>query len=352
MRKKVTLKDIAEPLQLSSASVSMILNEKNISRFSKETVDLVLQTAKDLGYITKEKPKDKYTIHLICPSVINPYYANIVQNIQHITQEAGYSSVIHTTYWNLEQEITIITQIDPETAAGVIFTMPPQAPEHTLKLSKRVPLVAIGDKNNDLHLDTVDVNNYEAAQTMGDYLISLGHKKVAYISTTLDEFHSARVLRLKGLHSAFSKKELNGSVEVYSTRVTSDTEIANLNIEHTVGYQLAKECLSKTPEVTALVAINDMVAYGVRDAIIDLGYRVPEDYSVCGFDNLLSSSFHGINLTTTDHAIAERSKQAFVLLQNKIKAEKDNREHDPIVRMEYKSQLIVRNTTSAPRNEI
>ncbi len=349
MRKKITLKDIAEPLNLSTASVSMILNRKNISRFSKETVDAVLQTAKEIGYVTKEKSK-REIIHLICPSVTNPYYTNILQNIQYSANNAGYFTVIHTTYWNEQQEIDILHRIDKETAAGIIFSMPPQSPNDTLEISKHIPLVVIGDRNSDLQLDTVDVNNYTAAQILGEHLVSLGHKHIAYVSTTLNEFHSARVLRLEGLQHTFNHGTFDGDMVVYSTDVPSDVEMENLHIEYAVGHQLALECIAKTPEVTAIVAINDMVAFGVIDAIQELGYAVPRDYSVCGFDNILSSSFHDVGLTTMDHAIAERGKRAFRLLLKKIHAGKKFDAQAPITRLEYKSELIVRKTTDVPRN--
>ncbi|MGL4791770.1 MAG: substrate-binding domain-containing protein, partial [Anaerotignaceae bacterium] len=147
--------------------------------------------------------------------------------------------------------------------------------------------------------------------------------------------------------NTFSK--INEDIALYCTTVTYDTEIKTPGIEYSVGYNLAVECIKKTPDVTALVAINDMVAFGVIDAIINLGYNIPKDYSVCGFDNILPSKFNGISLTTIDHSIFERGRNAFKLLMHKIHDEKEKSNSEVITKVEYQSKLVVRNSTGTPR---
>ena len=101
------------------------------------------------------------------------------------------------------------------------------------------------------------------------------------------------------------------------------------------------------PDITAIVAINDMVAYGVIDEIIDEGFRIPDDYSVCGFDNIYPSKFSGVSLTTIDHFINRRGQSAFSLLQAKL--ENGDAEHVALTRLEFKNKLIDRKTTGKPR---
>jgi DNA-binding LacI/PurR family transcriptional regulator len=134
-------------------------------------------------------------------------------------------------------------------------------------LNKTVPVVAVGDKQNDVGLDTVDVNNFNAGTLVANHLLSLGHRKIAYLSTSLNSEHSARVRRFEGLNVAIKQFGPPARLSLYTAEVSSLTELNTLDIEHQTGYALAKRCMKETPDVTAMVAINDMVAYGVIDAI-------------------------------------------------------------------------------------
>ena len=101
--------------------------------------------------------------------------------------------------------------------------------------------------------------------------------------------------------------------------------------------------------ITAFVGTNDFVAIGIMDAITSLGYRIPEDFSVCGFDNTLVASFSGISLTTIDHCIGEKGAYAVSMLMNQKNRmeQKDGKREKKrsIMRLEYEPQLIVRHST-------
>ena len=84
------------------------------------------------------------------------------------------------------------------------------------------------------------------------------------------------------------------------------------------------------------------------DAIRAEGRRVPEDYSVCGFDNIFPSQFLPVGLTTVEHYIADKGRNAFEILHSKMSGESSDRN---ITRVEFKHHLIVRDSTAAPRGE-
>ena len=85
--------------------------------------------------------------------------------------------------------------------------------------------------------------------------------------------------------------------------MTPKEERDNISIEHAVGFELTRKCLGER-RITAFVAVNDMVAYGVLDAIRAEGRRVPEDYSVCGFDNIFPSQFLPVGPVSYTHLAA------------------------------------------------
>ncbi len=339
---KATIKDIAAAAQVSTACVSMILSGKNLSRFSEETIQKVYQASRELGYVPKRYNfhKSKKLIMIICPSLINPYYATLVQSMEQEAKLIGFSSTLFTTYWDKEAEREALELAKDPMVAGVIFAMIPQQPELAEEASLHIPMVAVGDKNVNLKVDTVDVNNYEAGRMMARHLIQLGHRDITYLSTTLNDEHSSRLNRCKGLQDEYLSSCPGGTVTVFSQDVSHEQELHMIEVEHEVGYALGKRCLKEAPLATAIVAINDMVAYGVREALIDAGRRLPEDISLCGFDNLYPSRFSGIELTTIDHSIVERGRSSIRLLAEKLRESGDPGDLTTIRRLEFKSRLV------------
>lgn len=349
-QKKTTLSDIAKQTNLSTASVSMILCGKKLNRFQEETIALVKKTAKDLNYSNKKYSSiSGKTILIICPSVYNPYYSTLIQGMEQKAIELGIRTLIKTTYWDLDIEKDCLDYSSTIPISGIIFSMIPENIEKVKKLSKNMPIVAVGDENDNFDFDTVNINNAEAGKMLAKHLIELGHTKIAYISTSLNEYHSARTKRLDGLKSTFIENGLESPI-ILSQDIIPQEEISTADIEFNTGYKLAKICIEKYKEITAIVAINDMVAYGVINSINDNNFEIPKDYSVCGFDNIFPSKFASLELTTIEHSIFQRGEKAMNLIISKIKDQYNNEDNLQVTRIDYKSKLIKRKSTSKPRD--
>ncbi len=340
MKKRITLTTIAQHTNLSTATVSMILSGKKSHRFSQDAIDRVWECARRFGYESRHAKRN--IVLIVCPSVINPYYATLLQGIELKAQESGYSTLIYNTYWSLQRESAVMDQVSNPRICAVVFAMAPQQLEVAAKVAAKLPLVVVADKGTAPRLDTVEVNNLDAGKLVGRHLLSLGHTHIAYLSTSLNRQHTSRLLRFQGLQEAYREK---GIVELICRDIDSKKELSTVEIEHTTGMQLAGELLEKHPDVTAIVAVNDMVGYGVMDGLREAGKTIPGDYSVAGFDNIYPSQFHGVALTTVDHHINLRGQAAFLLLKRKM----DGNDTLAITHMEFQYKLIVRKTTSAPR---
>ncbi|MCI8662509.1 MAG: LacI family transcriptional regulator [Hungatella sp.] len=352
--KKPTIKDIAAAAGVSPASVSMILNGKNLSRFTEQTIQNVYRSSRQLGYLSKKQQRHKNPkemILIVCPSLMNPYYATLTQSMEQEARLRGYLTMIFTTYWDKASEREVLEMAAEPNVAGIIFSMIPQQPHLAEEVSKFVPMVAVGDRTYNLKLDTVDVNNYSAGRMVASHLIGLGHKHIAYISTTLNEEHSSRLKRCDGLSDEYAQSCPLGTVTIYTQDVSSHKELYVTGVEHEVGYALAQKCLAESPHITAMVAINDMVSYGVRAALIDAGKRIPEDMSLCGFDNIYPSRFPGVDLTTIEHAIVERGRSSIRLLSEKLRGESEFIDQNAITRVEYQSNLVLGSTTGPVRSD-
>ncbi|MEG2172198.1 MAG: LacI family DNA-binding transcriptional regulator [Desulfovibrionaceae bacterium] len=347
-RTKVTLTDIARAAGVSPATVSMILSGREGVSFSKTTVARVRERATELAYVPSARKKAArlfgHSVLIICPNVINPYYSTLVQSIQQAARQQNVATLIYTTYRDAATESAILREAADSHLAGIVFAMMPQSRALVEGLNRSVPVVVIGDRSTSLNVDTVELDNYSAGVLIAQYMIEQGHKRIAYITTPLNAANSARVRRLKGLRDTFRQQCSGGSVLVYSREISPEMELNTLSIEHETGYALTKKCLEEA-EVTAFVAVNDMVGYGVLDAVRGAGLRVPEDYSVCGFDNIFPSGFVGIGLTTVEHHIEAKGRHAFNMLFAKITGENS----EQILRMEFRHHLIIRQSTARPR---
>ncbi len=351
-----TLKQVAELSGFSQASVSMILNKRSDVSFSEETVRQVLDAAKKLGYeksaglSRKKRLAGKNIIAVFCPNISNPYYSTLVQAIEQSAWEKDFQVMIVNTYRSPDVEAKNLAILQEADIAGLIFTMPPQVPHALEKTNRSVPTVLIIDKGSSINLDTVEMDNHGAGVLIARHLLGLGHKHIAYVSTTLDDANSMRLRRLRGLEETFRAECPEGSVLVRARDVTPGEELQDLFIEHHVGYELAKECLADR-KITAFVAVNDMVAYGVIDAIASENLRVPDDYSVCGFDNIFPSRLSPISLTTVDSYIIDKGHNAFAMLYSRLSGSRGALTGpDIITRVEYPPRLMVRSSTSRAKD--
>ncbi len=313
---KPTIENIAKKAGVSPSTASMILAGKDGFQFSESTVKKVVDVASELGYHKRKKANKEAEkiIAVVCPNVSNPYYSKIVQSIEQSAYKADYDVAIFNTYREPKLERRIISIINKINASGVIFAMAPSDPLAIEKLN--IPIVALCDKNESLRVDTIETDNYSAGCSLGECLKGLGHKKIAYISTTLGENHPQRVLRLDGLKSVFSSQD--DEVLVFSREITPKEERKNLSVEYDLGYSLCLEALQSTNDITAFVGINDEVSYGILDALKSKGKKVPQDVSVAGFDNNFTSSLSSISLTSIEPYMNLRGENAVKLILSKI----------------------------------
>jgi LacI family transcriptional regulator len=355
-RGKTTIRQVAELSGFSQAAVSMILNGNLASSFSEETVSKVTQTAEKLGYSRRirsvaGKKSERGLIAVLCPNISNPYYATLVQAIENSARESGFRVMVLNSYRSADSEAANLKIAISSKASGLIFAMKPLVGDPLEFLRDGPPAVAIGDRGCSPNIDTVEMDNYGAGSLLARHLADLGHRHLVYLSTTLDDANNMRLRRLKGLEDGFLAACPKGSVEIKSRAVSPEEELKDLFIEHKVGFELAGECL-EDGRTSAFVAINDMVAYGAMDAILQAGFSVPGDYSVCGFDNIFPSRLSSISLTTVDNYIPEKGRNAFAMLLARMREGSGTAKGGPqvITRVEYQPRLIVRGSTAKPRD--
>lgn len=386
-KKKTTTRDIAKACFVSQSAVSMILSGRTDMHFSKETITLVQETAAKMGYVYKpKKRRDKTDMHstimVMCPSLSTQYYTTLIQAITQAAQSIGLYVLVAYTNRLEDRESYYLHMAEDNEYYGIIYTFAPKAVSFLNRLYRKIPIVMINDYNPELKLELLELDSKKSGHLLARHLLELGHQEIAYVTTPLTPAEVPRLRRLQGIKEEYQRQGLSPSlVHVLEARTEKEPSSAVGNKHYETGYQLIVNYFHKTNRkrtvrssaeiltelsgtadhfstcsvpgnITAFVGTNDFVAIGIIDALKKLGYSVPGDYSVCGFDNTLVSSFSGISLTTIDHCIDEKGAQAVEMLSNQKKRMKDGpQKNTPLMRLEYEPQLVVRHSTGKPRKK-
>lgn len=358
-KKKVTSTDIAKAAGVSQSAVSMILNRKYNVSFSRETIERVEEAAKELKYeppkrkIRKESRKEKLLV-VFCSNLTNPYYVMLIQGIESKAKEAGYVLFVCNTQRDLKMEERYLKMMPELSPLGIIYTCNPSRcyMEMIEELSAKIPIVIVNNQNEQLSVDAVELDNSKLGRLMARHLLELGHRDVAYIAPPLTIRQKQRSKRVEGFLKEFEKKGLKDRVIIKAADEEIDRNVPDIDSEYKIGYDLTKELLREKKEVTAVVGLNDMIAFGILDALHEEKIKVPGDVSVMGCDNTLFARMHKVALTTIEHFVVFKGRDACDIIVKKIMTRHMKySEIEPVstYHVEYEPRLIVRGTTSYPK---
>lgn len=332
----------------------MVLNNYEHSHFREATRRRVLAACHTLGYKKTDKsvvaPGEEKLLIAICPSYANMHYVRLIGAMQTRAKELGYTLLAFSTSRDMGEETRILNMCSRLPIMGILFLYSPENPVLFRQLSWKKPVVHIYDRDTALDVNIFELNSYKIGQIVGEHLLDLGHKEIAYISTALDTKQIARIHRLEGLQSAYRAHDLDPEkcIQVYTPITEGLPNPENLT-EYEVGYLVSKRLAARRQSVSAIVGVNDMAAFGIMDALSEAGLCVPRDYSVCGCDNVPASAYHRISLTTVEHYGEQRGREAVDILVRKVEDEntRDTGEGPiSVTRVEYAPKLIARSSTS------
>lgn len=360
MRKKVTSTDIAKAAGVSQATVSMVLNKKYNVSFSKETIERVEQAAKELGYTvprqrSRKSGKNSRLIVVFCPTLTNPYYVMLLQGIETVAKEKGYGVFVCNTQRELKIEEQYLRMMHSVSPAGIIYTCNPSNTfmEQVEEIAAKIPLVVISNRDK-VKVDAISQDNTKVGSLMARHLLDLGHREVAFIAPPLTKRQEQRSRRVEGFVREYEKEGLSQSVMIKAADDIWDEVLPSVDSEYRIGYNLTRELLAETREVTAIAGLNDMIAFGIIDALQEEKLKVPNDVSVIGCDNIIFGRMSQMSLTTIEHFVPLKGRDACDIIMRKIESA-----HNPYIDMEptstyhieYEPKLIVRKTTAYVKQE-
>ena len=167
---------------------------------------------------------------------------------------------------------------------------------------------------------SVSIDDEKESYKAVDYLCKKGHKKIAIISGKRGD-QAVGGLRLKGYREALADNgiEVNKNLIRYMKDDIPEYSVAN-------GYQVTKELLQSKEEFSALYAISDLTAFGAYKAISEAGWKIPDDYSVLGFDGIEMSKYFHPSLSTMKQPCEQMVKSSIELLMNLINGKDEKKQ--------------------------
>lgn len=276
----VTLKDISRAANVSTASVSKVLNG-DYSRVGLETRERILRIAGELGYhpnlLARGLASRRFMVlGLILPDISNPYYGDLVRGVTDEAMHARYTVMIANTDDQEDRLIASIQMMAGYNAAGVLLVGGTNDPLASVALLSglRVPHVCLENHVEGLS-HCVYLNNYAGARKAVEHLIERGHRQIACISGFAVPDHE-RDKRTLGYRAALEAHGISVDPRL----------IAFGGFTFETGYEGTLRLLDSEVPFTAIACANDLIAMGAFRAIRERHLRIPEDISVVGFDDL------------------------------------------------------------------
>jgi LacI family transcriptional regulator len=327
-KRTVTIRDVARAAGVSVSTVSRVLNGK--SDVASDTQDRILSVIAVLGYTTNlaarsMRSQKNNMVGLIMPDIAYPFAIEVMKGVNRAIAQSDFDLLVYTTgdvrkSGRASHEQKYVSLLTNSITDGVIIVAPVAG-----EFLSNGPIVSIDPVMSDPHYPSVHATNYQGAVDAMQYLLSLGHRRIAHISGRVELESSNR--RLKGYLDSLEK----AGVAIDPALITPGDYTAES------GVKAASELLSLDHPPTAIFASNDQTAMGVFQVAMEMGLRIPEDLSVIGFDNITESKYMG--LTSVDQFIAE---MGFVATQMLIKLINDESLESQIHRMQTK--LVIRNS--------
>ena len=286
---KPTIYTIAEEAGVSIATVSRAFN--NHSRISEATKQKIFGIADALGYYPSAAARSlanstTETIAVIMPQTSHPFFMEMIRGAESICRENQYHLLIYTSP-DVDEDDSFLSFL-PSRTDGIVLCSPSSTGQYIERLNKqRFPFVVIGRDVPGIDVNSIRPDNQSGAYQLIDHLIT-HHKysKIAFISGPPQQDHSNQ--RLAGYRQAL----LDHSIPF------RDDWVKTGNFEERSGYDCTRQFLSLPDPPQAIFAANDLMAIGVMAAATEMGYSLPHDLAIVGFDNVPSAMYLQPSLTT------------------------------------------------------
>jgi len=305
---------------------------------AQELAASILQAAQKLGYQPDHLAASLRTgrsqlVGVLLPDIANPVFAPILSGITERLIEDGYSTIVADAGPGSPSPTALLDGLIAHRVDGLILAT--AAREDALVgrcLERNVPVVLVNRAEAQSRVSAVVSDDMRGMQLAVDHLVALGHRRIGHIAgpPTL----STGLLRLRGFEAAIRDQAI--PLESFNQNATAYSREA--------GAEAASKLLAASPEITGIVAANDLLALGAYDALRDRGLHCPDEVSVVGHNDMPLMDLVAPALTTVRIEHRAMGREAADLLFQRMR-----RDDIPTRMVMLTPRLIVRGSTSAPR---
>lgn len=342
----ITIKDVARICGVGVSTVSRAIN--NHPDINQATKNMIMQVIREYNYIPNNsarnlKRSDSKTIAVLIKGISNPFFSSMIKILEQEVQKKKYSFVLHRVDEH-EDEVDVALQLVKEKRLKGIIFLGGYFTHRQEKLEQlQVPFVlstiGILDQMDKNIYSSVSVDDFAEAYKMTDYLIGLGHEQILILAARPED-ESIGKLRLDGYKKALEDHGLQTEEE---NIIYMQDNVESYTMES--GYLSMKKAIEDKRKATAVFAISDSLAIGACKAILEAGKRIPQDYSVAGFDGLDITRFYNPTITTIRQPVEEMARATSKILFDVIK---QNSKHKQMI---FPGELIVGQSTMGRRQE-
>ncbi|MGH6656420.1 MAG: LacI family DNA-binding transcriptional regulator [Actinocrinis sp.] len=335
-RTRVTIRDVAEQAGVSVATVSKVINQRyGVAVATTARVQAVIS---ELGYeaslVAQSLRNHRTNVIGILVADLEPFSTELLKGAADAIRGSGFELVVYSaggrTGDMVGWERRYLSRLIGTLVDGAVLVTPT-----IVDVQYGAPVVAVDPHTGSSGFPTVDADSLRGARLATEYLLSLGHRRIALLagradlqSATLREQGYREALAAAGVPFADSLVRVGGY----------DADLSAI---------AARELLSGAQRPTAVFAANDVTAIATIEVALALGLRVPEDVSVVGFDNIPESALCTPTLTTVNQPIRTMGERAVELLIKLIREQPVERTH-----LTLATELVVRGSTALARRAL
>ena len=335
----ITINDIARELEISGSTVSRALHDD--TRISQEVIKKVKRAAARLGYIPNVAARSlrtgkSNTIGLLVRDINDGWSSTVIPQVEKNCTERGYGLLLCNANNDPQMEKYYLRVLQQRRVDGVLILTPiyPTADPYYI-YSQSTPLVLVDTELNQPLVNAITVDHELGGYLSTQYLLRLGHRRIAYLAGPMNL--SPNIMNVRGYKRAMMEAGIQPQEQLIV--VTAYTGIQD-------GAEGMLDILKINPRLTALATFSDLVAAGALDAAKRNGIRIPEDFSIIGYDDIPMSSLISPPLTTVIQDKEMLGGMAVNMLCQVI-----NGDTQPPQQYKIPPKLVVRKSTAPPKSE-
>jgi DNA-binding LacI/PurR family transcriptional regulator len=348
----VTIKDVARKCGFSQAAVSFVLNDAPLARhMADESKARIRQAAADLGYHPNQfarslRSKRSRTIGVVVFDISDPYCAQILRGVESALYKSNWYLPLLADVQNdrarFKRYVRMLLERQVEGLIALGNSVYPEQELLQVLQECRTPIVLIGRQLENGGLRSVTGDNEQGAGMIVEHLYAQGHRKMAFIRGPAPFIDSSQ--RWTGTVKCAGRLDL----ELDKSLIV---DLSLQNASHEGGYELTRQLLRTGKTFTALVAYDDLTAFGAIRALCEAGIQVPRDCSVAGYDDVAISTYYNPPLTTIHQDMEIQGSAGVEMLLDELKAMGNGSGSDRAASLhrQIAPSLVVRESTAPPR---